>query len=136
MKNFVGIIFIVLASIASAQEYAVVVSRKTIADPQWKQVVDALKRKHHAAVVVYADSVEQSRDEFARIFPRYACFVATPEEAGRKFVVTVHRLTRALDDDPYTDVLWGILTGYDATDALRIAKYDRPLHLRRGVRSQ
>jgi zinc protease len=47
--------------------------------------------------------------------------------------VAVHRLTRALDDDPYTDVLWGILTGYDAADALRIAKYDPPLVIKRGA---
>jgi len=36
-------------------------------------------------------------------------------------------LTRRLDDDPYTDTFWGILTGYDAKGALAIAKHDKPL---------
>ena len=67
------------------------------------------------------------------IFPRYACFVAKPEEAGRTFVVAVHRLTRRLDTDPYTDVLWGIVTGYSAEDALRIASVKEPLIVRKGA---
>jgi hypothetical protein len=65
--------------------------------------------------------------------PRYTCFVARPEEAGRDFVVRVHRLSRQLDDDPYTDTIWGILTGYDVNDALRIARRKEPLIIRRGL---
>ena len=61
----------------------------------------------------------------------YACFVAQPKEAGREFVVHVSRMTRRLDDDPYTDVVWGILTGYKADDALRIASLKEPLVVRR-----
>jgi zinc protease len=38
-----------------------------------------------------------------------------------------------LDDDPYTDVLWGILTGYDAAGALTIAQTSEPLAARRVV---
>ncbi|MCD6304429.1 MAG: hypothetical protein J7M21_05650, partial [Planctomycetes bacterium] len=56
-----------------------------------------------------------------------------PAEAGRPFVVAVHRLMRRLDDDPYTDALWGILTGYTAADALRIATETRPLVIRRAA---
>ena len=36
-----------------------------------------------------------------------------------------------LDDDPYGDCFWGILTGYDATNALRIAHCRDPLIIRR-----
>jgi zinc protease len=61
------------------------------------------------------------------LFPRYACFVAKPEEAGRAFVASVNQLTRNLDDDPYTDCFWGILTGYDAAAALRVARCSEPL---------
>jgi zinc protease len=32
-----------------------------------------------------------------------------------------------LDDDPYTDLFWGILTSYDAAGALRIAQHAEPL---------
>ncbi len=113
--------------------YVVVVSRATYAQPDWREVVDALRHKHQAAVVVYAGDVTESRGPLGRIRPRYACFVARPEEAGRAFVVSVHRLTRRLDDDPYTDVIWGILTGYEAADALRIAELREPLVVRRAL---
>ena len=111
--------------------YAVVVSKATSDDPQWKAVVDALVAKHRGKVIVFDKSVDDALPELRRQYPRYACFVAKPTEAGREFVATVSRLTRRLDDDPYTDVLWGILTGYDARCALRIAKYDKPLVVHR-----
>jgi len=111
--------------------YAVVVSRETLADTQWKQVVDALAAKHKATTVVYRNSVDEALASLAKQHPRYTCFVARASEATRQFVANVHRLTRKLDDDPYSDTLWGILTGFDAGCALRIAKNDKPLVVRK-----
>lgn len=113
--------------------YAVVVSKATHDDPEWAGVVATLVRKYGAKVLVYEKDVAESVAPLRRVFPRYACFVARPEEAGREFVVAVHRLTRKLDDDPYTDVLWGILTGYHAADALRIATAPGPLVIRKAA---
>ncbi len=120
-------------AVAPDASYAVVVSKKTHDDPQWKAVVDALVAKHQASVVTYEPDVAEAVEPLRKIFPRYACFVAQPEEANRAFVVAVHRLTRRLDADPYTDVLWGIVTGYNAADALRIAKLKEPLLVRKGA---
>jgi zinc protease len=112
-------------------DYAVVVSTETYADADWKEVVEALVAKHRATVIQYKDSVTDSLPELTRQFPRYICFVARPAEAGTKFVADVNRLTRQLDDDPYTDAIWGILTGYDAKCALRIAALKEPLVIHR-----
>ncbi len=120
---------------ATAPSYAVVVSQKTGQDDGWKQVVETLAAKHQAAVILFAGSVEEARSPLADQFPRYACFVARPEEADRTFVGQVHRLTRQLDADPYTDCFWGILTGYDAANALRIAKRTEPLTIRKTATS-
>ena len=111
--------------------YAVVVSQTTYSDGDWKPVVEALVAKHHATIIQYKESVTDSLPELVRQFPRYICFVARPAEAGAKFVADVNRLTRQLDDDPYTDALWGILTGYDAKCALRIAALKEPLVIHR-----
>ncbi|MFW6161964.1 MAG: hypothetical protein ACODAJ_04295 [Planctomycetota bacterium] len=119
--------------VRGAGSYAVVVSRGTYEDAEWKAVVEALRAEHDASVIVYRRSVSEARTALADVFPRHACFVARPGEAGRRFVVEVHRLTRTLDDDPYTDALWGILTGYEAEDALRIARHAEPLTVRRGL---
>jgi len=119
------------SALPAAGSYAVVVSKVTHADAQWRGVVDALLKKHDGTLVAYDASVDESLAALKKQFPRHVCFVARPEEAGRAFVAQVHRLTRRLDDDPYTDALWGILTGYDAAAALRIAETAEPLVVRR-----
>lgn len=111
--------------------YSVIVSEKTARDAGWDRVLDALSTKHSAKRIIYTHSVEESLGALKEQFPRYACFVAQPEEVTREFVAAVHRLTRRLDDDPYTDCFWGILTGYDAENALAIARQARPLTVHR-----
>jgi len=111
--------------------YSVVVSQATGEDPLWKPVVDALVAKHGAKVVPYGGSVGDSLPALREQFPRYICFVAKPAEATREFVMEVNRLTRRLDDDPYGDAMWGILTGYDEACALRIARHAEPLEIHR-----
>ena len=116
--------------------YVVAVSDTVRAQPAWSQVVQALREKYDADVVVFsAGKPQDALPELRRIFPAYVCFVVPPEECGRAFVVAVHRLTRQLDDDPYGDVLWGIITGYEAGDALRMARLREPLVIRRGATS-
>jgi hypothetical protein len=40
--------------------YAVVVSRQTIAEPEWKAVVDALVARHDGRVVPFSDSIRET----------------------------------------------------------------------------
>ncbi len=112
---------------AGPPDYAVVVSQATRSDPGWRRVVEIMQRKHRATVLPYGDSVRETLPGLRQLFPRYACFVAQPGEVTRPYVAAIHQLTRQLDDDPYTDCFWGILTGYDAASALRIARESRPL---------
>jgi hypothetical protein len=116
-----------VAEAATQPDYAVVVSTGTAADAGWAQVVQALVAKHSARVLYFTNNVTEVLPALRTDFPRYACFVARPTEATREFVADVHRLTRRLNDDPYTDCFWGILTGYNATNALRIARQTKPL---------
>jgi hypothetical protein len=111
--------------------YAVVVSADTLARPEWRAVVEALREKHGGPALTFATNIAECQSALRGQLPRYVCFVTRPEEATRQFVAEVHRLARGLDEDPYTDVLWGILTGYDATNALRIARHRAPLTVRK-----
>ena len=131
--KFATIVALSLLFIAGshAGEYTVVVSKTTHADAGWKRVVDALVKKHNASVVTFETSVDEALPALQKQYPRYVCFVAQPTEAGREFVATVHQLTRKFNDDPYTDCFWGILTGYNADNALRIAKCNKPLTVRK-----
>jgi zinc protease len=112
---------------APSPDYAIVVSRTTQADREWRRVVEVLSEKHRGVVIVYDAAVEKALPKLREVFPRYACFVATPAEASGEFVAQVHRLTRQLDDDPYPDCFWGILTGYNAANTLRLAQHQEPL---------
>ena len=124
----IALAFLFIAVTAVAEpSYIVAVSERTAADLAWKRVVDRLTAKHHAGVLTWRTSPDEALAGLRSTMPRYTCFVARPEEATREFVQTVHRLTRRLDDDPYTDTLWGILTGFDATNALAIAAEEKPL---------
>jgi hypothetical protein len=118
-------------AVALGADYVVVVSRSTRSDLEWNKVVDELVDKHLAEVVVYETHINEALPALQKTFPRYACFVATSKEASRQMVADVHRMTRKLDDDPFADVLWGILTGYDAANALAIAKERIPLVIER-----
>ena len=45
----------------------------------------------------------------------------------------LHRLSRRLDDDPYGDCIWGIVTGYTPQAAMRIASETKPLVISRAM---
>lgn len=119
-----------LASLANpyADSYAVVVSKKTYADAGWRDVADTLVRKRRATLIVYdGDDVAGSREKLAAAMPLHTAFVASPEECGRAYIAKLHRLTRELDEDPYEDTIWGVITGVDAAGAKRVALATRPI---------
>ena len=116
-----------------ASDYCVAVQTGTYADAAWKAVADALVAKHDGTLLQFSRELQEVLPELAERHPRHTCFVATREQANRGFVAAVHRLTRQLDDDPYNDTLWGILTGYDAANALAIANHQKPLIIRKAA---
>jgi hypothetical protein len=126
-----ALVLLVCSAFTDAADYVVVVSKATHGDNDWSKVVDVLVDKHHAEVVIYEQQVIEALPALQKTFPRYVCFVATSAEATRQMVADVHQLTRKLDDDPFPDALWGILTGYDAANALTIAKQREPLVIKR-----
>ncbi len=120
------------ASLPSGK-YVVVASQRTAADPEWRKAIDALVAKRSASVLEFVGDVNETLPELRKIQPRYICFVAQPDELGRDFIVAVNRMTRRIDDDPYGDALWGVITGYKATDAQRIIAQTDPLVIRRAA---
>jgi len=125
-----GLLIASITTVGEAANYAVAVSKATRAEPGWKEVVETLANKHQGEIIVYEGRPDEALAKLKALFPQYTCFVATPDEAGKEFVERVHRMTRRLDDDPYTDTSWGIVTGYTPEAALRIAKQSEPLIVR------
>lgn len=111
--------------------YAVIVSEDTYKKADWKKVATTLVEKHRGKLFQYPeDDLMSISPRVGKYRPDYMAFVATPEEAPRAFVNKVHRFARELDDDPYTDAIWGIVTGYTPENALKVAQYDKPMTIK------
>ncbi|HYD02042.1 MAG TPA: hypothetical protein VEB22_12510, partial [Phycisphaerales bacterium] len=126
---------LLLASTLTAPpaDYAVLVSKQTDADPAWHKVVQKLADKHNGAVITYEGDIASARTKLSEHMPLHTAIVARPEELGRGVVAGIHRTMRKLDDDPYTDTLWGIVTGLTADDALALVSDDKPLVIKNAI---
>ena len=102
----------------------IVLSLSTYQDAEWREVAQALKAKHAdipVEILTSTPSVTNSvygiRDHRAR----YIAFVMKPDEVSATSVKELKRIVAKLDDDPFDDAIWGIVTGPTAADAKRIA---------------
>jgi hypothetical protein len=112
-----------------AGRYAIVVKKDVAAGP-WGKVVRFLAAKHKGKAFAYDKSPEDVRKDVGAYHPRYVCFVCPPTENFPDFALVANKFCRTLDDDPYVDAIWGILTGFDEEHALELAKAE-PVVIRR-----
>lgn len=101
--------------------YAIVVKKDAAAGP-WGKVVKFLETKYKGKAFAYEKSPEEVGKEVGAYHPRYVCFVCQPTENFPDFALVANKFCRTLDDDPYVDAIWGILTGFDEDHALELAK--------------
>ena len=134
MKIHLLSLLVITAAQGAPPSYPIVSSAAAAADPGWKTVITRLEAKHpEAKRIVWENDVTSCLPELAGQHPRYVCFVSPPSEVSLAFVRAVHRLTRKFDADPFTDCRWGILTGFDAANALEIVSESAPLIIRHTV---
>src|SRR5262249_25551356 len=91
-----------------------------------------LEKKENGKTFAYDRSPEDVRREVGAYHPRYVCFVCQPTENFPDFALVANKFCRTLDDDPYVDAIWGILTGFDEEHALELARAE-PVVIRRAV---
>jgi len=113
------------------KSYAIIMQKDTYKKNEWQQVAQTLRQKYNADLILYQNNIQETKNTLKKIMPNYICFIVEPQQANRNQVVAIHRLTRQLDNDIYTDSAWGILTGYTPTDALNLAKTNKPLFIKR-----
>jgi zinc protease len=116
---------------AGTPRYRVVVTAATKQDPDWGAVVEALATRYGAPVDVAKGGFDELLPRWRGDRPRYVGFVLRPTEATRQTIASLHRLMRRLDDDPFPDALWGIVTGFDAANALEMVRTAAPLTIRK-----
>ncbi len=136
---------------ATAQEagthhrYAVLVKDTTSKNPAWQKVVNALVERYNAEVFPFTAEIEEAQGKLCKYQPTELALVAPPEDVGfaelpttsqehvwqsmndirAAAILTVqvrlNRLANNLDSDPFRDAKVGLVTGYTAEDALRVA---------------
>ncbi len=113
--------------------YTVLTTVPTVQLPEWQKVIAALVKKYPGAQVVAVEKLTE--DAIAQALreagAHYAAVVLQPQEVGREAVNALHRAARKVDSDMWGDCIWGIVTGYSAEDALRIAEDTQPLVIKR-----
>jgi zinc protease len=132
MINRIGLLILCagLFMSASAERYAIVVSDTTNSMIGWSDVVDSLVIRHSGQVFVWQDSLQEVKSALADYRPDYIAFVGRSwYEIQTSFVEDIWVMTRELDADPYGDALWGLVTGRDYPDAMRIVQ-NQTLQLR------
>jgi hypothetical protein len=101
--------------------YAVVIKQSTYNEPDWQAVADALLARYEGQLFIWESSLNEVQDEVASYKPTHIGFICDVPIATPTFVQnTIWTFTRNLDDDAYCDAVWGIITGYNAEDALNI----------------
>ena len=110
----------------SSWHYRVVVSKSAAADPAWRAVANALAAKYdkhpYSSSVVVENLTNATHSLHSKYStPRYVAFVMKPEEATAQTLFALHAMMKSLDDDPYYDAVWGIVTGPTAEAAMRLA---------------
>ena len=113
--------------------YHIVVTKATMGAEGWPAVVEALKAKHEGAIVHEVADLKQDtlKNALHGTEAHYVAFVLRPQEITQPQVNVFNRVARQIDDDPWGDCLWGMVTGYEPKDALRIAKDNTPLVVKR-----
>ena len=119
-----------LAAALPAAESLVLVSAATRYEEGWAKVVARLESAHAAEVLVFRSSPAELQEELRRRQPRFVTWVARPAELGPKAAVIMHRLASENDADPFEDFQWGVVTGLDAAQALKLAAPGQPLVIR------
>ncbi len=132
IKNKINILIVIIfftfsiihSDLQSQYSYAVVISNAAYSETGWKLVADSLYKKHSikgkSKIFKWSSNVTECKKELSDFRPDFIGYIARPvSECNSYFIATVSRLTRELDDDPYGDAIWGVITGYEADDALR-----------------
>lgn len=123
----------------AGKKYVIVCSRAT--SRLWSRALSKLVKKKETrwpsggvTTVLYdRGQLESCFEELTSLKPHYCCFLAHHSECSKLFVQEVNRLTRRLDPThPFSDTIWGILTGLTEDDILSALEQE-PLVIRRVV---
>jgi hypothetical protein len=108
-----------------APVYAVLIKQSSYDKAEWQEVADSLVAKYNGELFIWNSSVNDVKVEVAAYRPTHIGFVCELSTASPSFVQnSFWPFNRDLDADAYIDAVAGIITGYNAQDALNLVTGD------------
>ncbi|MFA6075858.1 MAG: hypothetical protein WCV63_10745 [Negativicutes bacterium] len=136
----IGFIFCIFCYLPVAQaetrpsfNYAIAINSETAKDKNWFEVADVLSAKYPITKIFVYDNLNDLTGPLTAFSPDYIAYVCKPQQATPEFVKAASKLNRELENKPYGTAVWGIVTGYDYEDALRIARESKPVSINFGL---
>lgn len=114
-------------------EYLALVEKTCASDPAWNRVGEALAKKHGGDTALWDGTEAGLLNVLRERKPRYLAIVGKPDAFYAATVRGINRATRSVDDDPWTDCRWGLITGRTAELALKLVQTNEPLIIDRAL---
>lgn len=117
----------------SAMRYAVVIKGSTYYSlSKWQQVCDILQTRYSGQLFVWNTSLSNITTQIKNYQPTHIGFVCDLNTASPDFISNgLYPFVRSIDDDPYADAIWGVITGYP-DDVLKIVS-DTSMHFTKTI---
>ncbi len=87
-------------------EYVVIVKRNS----KYKREAESFSKLKNAELVFYTNDIYEVLEKLRLLSPKFAVVFLEPEELTSDFLDMLDVLFRRVDDDPYLDVAYGIIT--------------------------
>ncbi len=107
---------------ALCYQYVIVCTEK--AQKEWPNALKSLQHKYvskwpNQVETIVVGDITSCLPRLSQLRPSYTCFFAHYKDCSVGFVESVHRICRQIDpSNPFTDTLWGIMTGLEENDLL------------------
>lgn len=100
-------------------DYAILVGKDVREDLSWSKLIETLQAERGGEVFGYNENPGETFDKLKQVRPHYVVVLDKVENVTSRFVRTLHMMSRNMDEDPYEDFVWGIITGDTPSAAMR-----------------
>lgn len=100
-------------------DYVMLVSKAVREDLSWSKLIEALEAERGGKIFDYNENPGDALTQLKQVRPHYVVVIDKMENVTPRMVKAMNMLSRIMDDDPYGDFVWGIITGSTPSAAMQ-----------------
>lgn len=120
--SLAAMLLLQLASAPAADSRYLVALERGLVGTDYARAADELARHRGGAVFAWDGELGSLAAELAARTPRSVAFVLAPSSIDANLPRRIVPVLARIDDDPFVDCAWGIVTGATGADALRFVR--------------